>query len=590
MKKSTIKFLSIFLAISVLICTFNVSVFASDDVEDSIEKVYCEATIEDDFTDNEILIVVTPENNFIEYTINDFSAIGCVEIEDLTIEPKENELCRIFHLTLSVHSKQNVLDSIKVLEEREDIYCAEPNYKALLTSIPDDPYYNDNEQWALNKIQLPAAWNIETGSDSVKVGVIDTGIDASHPDLINRVNVALSKSFVDHYPSATSGIVSDHGTYVAGIIGAEANNDFGITGVCQDVELVALRVDLPPNSNGEVKVDMSAVVSAVNYADETGIKILNFSGVIFGNIIEKLVIQTLLVQILNFDGLFVCAAGNTDYNNDIKDSNDATYYPSSFISDNLISVGASTQNDSKWIDSNYGKSTVDIFAPGENIYSTVKNGGIGKANGTSSASPIVAGVAALLLSAHPELTAAEIKTAIMSSVDIVYSLNGSSVFGELCVSGGRINARKALENDFIHNYSCVNTGNHTTHTCVCLDCGYTKTENHPMLINAIDSNMHRCSCSECGYETQQSHTMTYAYVDSGTHYYKCTICAYKVQQNHTWTYTSINSREHKVECRYQECGFDYTENHVMNLLTGKCRICGYDSNGMGTLNRLLGLL
>ena len=523
MKKSTIKFLSIFLAISVLICTFNVSVFASDDVEDSIEKVYCEATLEDDFTDNEILIVVTPENNFKEYTVNDFSAIGCIEIEDLTIEPKENELCRIFHLTLSGHSKQNVLDSIKVLEEREDIYSAEPNYLDAVERIPDDPAYNDGSQDALDTIELWRAWDIETGSDSIKVGIIDSGIDASHPDLINRINHTLSESFVNHYSSATSEIVSNHGTHVASIVGAQSD-DIGMTGVCWDVDLVSLRVDLEPDEEGEVYFDTSAVIAAIEYATLHGIQILNYSGGGYNS-------SGMRVQIENYQGLFVCAAGNDGTNTDVH-----FHYPSSYRLDNLISVGASNVYDEIASFSNVGYLTVDIFAPGVVVYGADVGGGYVKMSGTSMASPIVAGVAALLLSSQPDLSPEEIKFIIMHSVDIIYDSDGESVFEFACVSGGRINAYNALT------------------------------------------------------LTSIVHDFDYCYINSSSHQGQCTMCGYKKEESHVYIYTSINSREHNVKCKYQDCGAEYTESHVMNLLTGKCKICGYNSNGMGTLNRLLGLM
>lgn len=123
MKKIVLKFLSTFLVISILVYTLGISVIALDDT-DSIDKVYCEATLDDEFTDNEILVIITPENNFEEYTDDDFSEIGCIDVEDLSIDPEEDKLCRILHLTLSVHSKENVLNAISILEEREDIYSA----------------------------------------------------------------------------------------------------------------------------------------------------------------------------------------------------------------------------------------------------------------------------------------------------------------------------------------------------------------------------------------------------------------------------------------------------------------------------------
>ena len=524
MKKTILKILSTFLVISLLVYTLGISVIALDDV-DSVDKVYCEATLDDEFTDNEILVIITPENNFEEYTADDFSEIGCIDVEDLSIDPEEDKLCRILHLTLSIHSKENVLNAISILEEREDIYSAEPNYLGEPEATPNDEYCDDNLQWLIDKIQLTDAWDIETGSDSVKVGIIDTGIDIMHPDLIGRVNLGLSESFVSHYSSPVSNIVDGHGTHVAGIIGAQGNNSIGISGVCWNVDLVSLRVDKLPDSEGKIYWSLAAIIAAIQYADEKGIDILNFSGGFLTAPSEY--IYAIELQIENFDGLFVCAAGNEYKNNDI-----VATYPSNFSLDNLISVGASTSGDTKRENSNYGKTTVDIFAPGENIYSTF-NGEYGIGSGTSMAAPVVAGVAALLLSAHPELTAQELKAVILSSVDVVYDGNGNNVFGNLCVSGGRINAYKALNNNLLHNYSYISTSS-TSHNCVCSTCGYQK------------------------------------------------------PANHTWSYSSVNSREHRLSCIY--CSHQHTESHSFNLITGKCKMCGYNSNDMGTLNRVFPLL
>ena len=546
MKKTTLKFLSFFLVAAILIYTLSVTAIALEDTtEDTIEKVYCEATLEDEFTDNDILLVMTPENNFREYTVNDFSNIGCVKIEDLSIDPEKGKLCRILHLTLDTHSKQNVLDSIKILEERDDIYSAEPNYISAVQTIPNDTEYVNDEQWYIDKINLLAAWNIETGSDSIRVGIIDSGIDSSHPDLMNRVSI-FSKGFSTFSVFPTADLDSDHGTHVAGIIGAQGNNDLGITGICWDVDLVALRVD--HIVDGSVCVDFLAVIEAIKYANENYIDILNFSG---GTIFETSKIQAVATQIENYDGLFICSAGNNNSNTD-----QYPYYPSSYSIDNMIVVGSSTVDDNKATHSNYGKTTVDVFAPGENIYSTVFNGGYANHSGTSMASPIVAGVAALLLSLHPELSSAELKAIILSSVDVVYDDNGNNVFGDLCVSGGRINAYKALTNDYVHDYYYTSEGNINKHICTI-----------------------------CDYEKIGDHILQYNTIDSSTHKHFCSICDYEETENHTWNYSSINSQQHRVCCQY--CSFEYSESHSFNLLTGKCNICNYNMNGMGTLSKKL---
>lgn len=176
-------------------------------------------------------------------------------------------------------------------------------------------------------------------------------------------------------------------------------------------------------------------IKAVEYADEKGIQILNFS---LGTYTDFL--SSLKVAIQNYSGLFVCSAGNKGLNTDNNH-----HYPSKYNNlPNLISVGASNSSDSRWISSasaessNYGKTTVDIFAPGSSIYCCAPGQTYTHKSGTSMAAPFVTGVAALILGKYPNLTASQIKSRILNNAESVSSLSN------LCVSGGRLNAYYAL--------------------------------------------------------------------------------------------------------------------------------------------------
>ncbi len=454
---------------------------------DTNMKAHCTATIDDEFDDSEIIIVIDPSYNFTEYTINDFASIGCTSIEALTNNITSNSLCRIIKLTIQSNSKESVLAAIEQLEQRSDIYSAEPNYIESVSLAPNDPGYTDGNQWAINKISLPSAWNITTGSAAVRVGVIDTGIDNSHPDLVNRVNANLSRSFSRDFVLGTNDI-HGHGTHVAGIIAAQGNNSIGVVGTCWNVELISLRVATPDGS-----FYVSSAIQAIDYAEEIGIPILNYSS---GSSSVLELNTSFRVAISNYSGLFVCAAGNESTNNDIT-----PHYPSNFDLPNVIAVGSSTDTDACAAHSNYGQTSVDLFAPGTSILSCFPTSyyctddqcndvhytnGYRSLSGTSMAAPYVAGIAALILSKHPNISIFHIKSGIMNNCDLVNQLS------EKCVSGGRLNAYKAVLNT--HYYDSFTKRTSVSHAAICA-CGNTVLESHTWVL----MNTGTYICSKCAY-------------------------------------------------------------------------------------------
>lgn len=307
----------------------------------------------------------------------------------------------------------------------------------------------------------------------------------------------MSESFIEGFDPLQD--ARSHGTHVAGIIGAIGDNDIGIAGVCWNVELVSLRV-----TDDQGEFDMDSVIAAITSANSKGIHILNLSLITTSTADYT----DLYNAIADFNGLVVCAAGNTNnVDNPYANNDNYPVYPSNISLNNLISVGASTHADTMWDFSRYGATTVDIFAPGSSILNCTPNShclngtcdstshstnGYHLKSGTSMATPHVAGVAVLLLSIHPELTAAELKQIIMDNVDIILDSSYNSVFGGLCVSGGRLNAYKALTDPSIHDFGRWTDWDSTYHSRTCSTCGYVQMQAHADSWDAL-----RSTCTAC---------------------------------------------------------------------------------------------
>ncbi len=424
----------------------------------------------DGFENDKVLVVLSNEEskNLKEYTKEDFEGIDVDYVQDLTvnvvnlykefekgnysmIESQDDIRLRLdidsFHQVLAVYlndkTKENVLRTIELLKNKEEILSVEPDYKFdnKKTTSYNDPYgtlydgfdeYQGN--WAIEKISVPNMWDITKGNKKIKVGIIDGAIDMYHDDLTYNFS-SLSRKFGNGYEEAFSSNNPDgHGTGIAGIVGAEVNNNIGIAGVCWDVSIVSLDIE---KSDGSY--DNTTIVPAISYATSKNIQVLNMS-LDLGNT------NAFKAAILNYPGILVCAAGNSGDNSDMN-------YPTMWNLDNVISVGASNKYDNKISDSNYDSTLVHLFAPGKKILSTYPsslciNGshevtehydvGYHSFYATSIATPFVSGVAAAILSVNPKLSSLEVKRIILDNVDDVQQLHG------LCSSGGRLNAYKAV--------------------------------------------------------------------------------------------------------------------------------------------------
>ena len=346
---------------------------------------------------------------------------------------------------------------------------------------PNDPYYSS--QWNLEQIKYKDVYDLNKSSRSVRIAIIDSGIDKNNPDSPSGLNTSLSKTYSDYFEAFNSGVQTFHGTAISGIIAAKTNNSKLITGISPNIEIISIACG-HYNDNGEIKYNEDELVKAINYCTAEGVDIINYSigGLNTYSKEEKEAIE-------NFPGLFVTVAGN--YGLDI-DSSLNNFYPAEYKTDNMIVVGASTQNKTKWSKSNYGKNIVDIFAPGYNVpsicsydYSTYY-----VYEGTSYAAPHVVGVAASLLSEYPSLTTKEIKNIILSSASKVSSLSN------YCSTGGILDASKIIhyKHDYSYSYEYIDTKNHYSYC----ECGAKMKAGHVVAGGAFDDGNRYATCLLCG--------------------------------------------------------------------------------------------
>lgn len=307
-----------------------------------------------------------------------------------------NEGTNIVLIYLKDKNPHAVTNAVAKLSSSPYIVYAEPDYIEEMHIISNDPLYN--QLWGIQKINAPLAWDYTTGDSSISVGVIDTGIDQNHPDIRENMwttwngRLIYGWNFADN--SSDSMDLDGHGSHVAGTIGAVGNNRIGITGVCWQVRVAALKFGL----------DVASAIAAIDFANYYKISILNAS---WGG---RAYSQALKDAIDQYDGLFVASAGNDGTNNDVD-----PMYPASYDCKDIISVAAVDSYDTLDRFSNYGLKTVDIAAPGTNILSLDLAGEYSPLNGTSMAAPHVAGAAALLKSSMPNISTITLKRIILSS-------------------------------------------------------------------------------------------------------------------------------------------------------------------------------
>ncbi|MCO5143402.1 MAG: S8 family serine peptidase [Oligoflexia bacterium] len=315
-----------------------------------------------------------------------------------------------------------------------------------------NPPVNDpdlSKAWGIEKVSATKAWEKQKGSKNIIVAVIDTGIDYNHPDLAFNMwrNPNAGQGLATGVDPSGSDVTGDvvgwdfvhndnlpyddnqHGTHCAGSVGAVGGDGKGISGVSQRVSLMAVKF-LSAQGSG----DTAAAIKSIDYAVSRGAKVLSNSWGGKGDDGSNGALKESIDRAGQAGVLFVAAAGNDSTNNDRT-----PVFPAALDSDNILAVAATTETDGLAFFSNTGVKTVDVGAPGANVYSTTPGGKYGKLSGTSMACPHVAGAAALVWSQYPNADYKEIKRRLMDGGDAIGALSGKTVTGK------RINVAKSLE-------------------------------------------------------------------------------------------------------------------------------------------------
>ncbi len=362
--------------------------------------------------------------------------------------------------TVVVRISGDVKNTIDDLKANGDVEYAEPNWVYRTQVVSNDTQYTNGGLWGMYGASTPlrrntfgsnaaAAWNAnKTGSSTVYVGIIDEGVMFNHADLAANfwlnpfdpadgvdndgngyVDDTRGWDFAGGNNTVYDGTSDDHGTHVAGTIGGVGGNGIGVAGVCWNVKMISAK--FLGASGGTTANAVKAIDYITDLKVRHGLNIVATNNSWGGGGFSQALADA-ITRANNAGILFIAAAGNNGTNNDTTAN-----YPSNYTMSNVIAVGALTSAGQRASYSNFGRTQVDLFAPGSGIISTVPGTGNTSAyasyNGTSMATPHVTGAAALFKSINPSATAAQIRSAILSQTTATSSVSTR------CVTGGRLN-------------------------------------------------------------------------------------------------------------------------------------------------------
>ena len=430
-------------------------------------------------TPNELLVKFTESPSYIEKDTKGIIETNLIEmnylnqrwnlIELTPLYPsyhKNTILDNIYKLKFSPND--NLMQILKEYEQLSNIIYITPNYLRQYCSTPNDPEFT--EQWALQNIEAPACWDFQRGNKKIIIGIIDSGVDYEHPDLKDNIWINTAETGLDSLGNdkSSNGIDDDnngyiddyrgwdftdapnmpgtgdyterdndpyddngHGTHVAGIVGAVANNNEGISGILWDCQLMSLRAGFSTSMGGYLQDD--DIASAIVYASDNDARVINMS---FGDYRISPVLYDAILYAYSRGCILVAAAGNEGGSDE-----HIILYPARF--NEVICVSNTDRYDHLVGSSSYGAS-VDIAAPGNAILSTYIGDNPNEhtyklLSGTSMASPHIAAAAALLLSENPILNNEEIRQWLKSTADDMGEIGHDIEFG-----AGRLNLYNAI--------------------------------------------------------------------------------------------------------------------------------------------------
>ncbi len=437
------------------------------------------------FVDNEILVQFAPRATAAQQA-SARAAVGGRSLEVIQTATMRSQGVGALE-RVSLGRGVTVARAVAALANRPGVVFAEPNWKVSKSAVSNDPYYTNGQLWGMYGDDSPAAsgpagttnqfgsqaekaWAAGySGSRSVVVGIIDEGVDISHPDLAGNIWVNAGEIAGDGIDNDGNGYVDDvngwdfvygdntvynagedtHGTHVAGTIGGLGGNGVGVAGVSWNVTMIPMKFLGP--GGGTTANAIKALDYLTDLKTRRGVNVVA-SNNSWGGGGYSSALHAAIIRSANAGILFVSAAGNGG-SDGIGDSNDAVAnYPSNYSTlvaatgqpaasyESVIAVAALTSSGALASYSNFGASTVDIAAPGSSIWSTLPGNTYGNYSGTSMATPQVTGAVALYAAAYPGATASAVRTAILNSARPTSSVSGKAVTGGRLDVAGALNA------------------------------------------------------------------------------------------------------------------------------------------------------